>query len=418
MTQIAPIEDLADPSFDPILADEVMYGSVMDPYDLVRQLREEAPVQRGDFSEVMGQFPTTDYPDAEHWMVLSYAGIEQVLNQPEKFSNRSFEPTLGASFGHTLSVMDPPEHTGYRKILQQAFRPNVVQSWGDGIVAPVIEELVGCFRETGRADLAGQFARPYPFNVIYRMLDLPPDDIDIFYKLTVTQILMQAFPAEALEASQKLGRYFRALIEQRRAAPGDDLVTLLALTEIDHDHLPDDVVVSFLRQLVNAGGDTTYRTTTVLLHALLTNPDQLEAVRHDRELVNQAIEEALRFDGPVLTSSREAVADVEVEGVTIPAGSYVNVLYGAANHDPAVFEHPDRFDVFRAKHRHFGFAFGVHNCLGQQLARLEMSRALNAVFDELPGVRLDPDQPVPALRGFMMRTPATLPVVFAAGGPR
>ena len=416
MAQIAPIEDLADSTFDPILADEVTYGTVMDPYPMVAKLRAEATVQPGDFRALMGQSPSRDYPNVPHYMVLSYSGIEYALNHPELFSNRSMEPSLGASFGHTLSVMDPPEHTGYRKILQQAFRPNVVQSWGEGIVAPVIEDLVRVFRRTGHADLVSQFARPYPFNVIFRMLDLPPGDIDTFYKLTVTQILTQVYADEALEASEKLGRYFTALIEERRASPGDDLVSLLALTEVDGAHLPDNVVVSFLRQLINAGGDTTYRTTTVLLTGLLTHPEQLEAVRNDRALVGQAIEEALRFDGPVLSSSREAVVDLEVDGVVIPAGSYVNVLYGAANHDPAVFERPDEFDIFRLKHRHFGFAFGAHNCLGQQLARLEMSRALNAVLDELPAVRLDPSAPEPQLRGYMMRTPAALPVIFEPAG--
>ena len=108
-----------------------------------------------------------------HFVVLVYDAVDQVLNNPRVFSNRAFEPTLGAAFGHTVSVMDPPEHTAYRKILQKAFRPNIVQAWGNDIVAPVIDELVGVFRETGRAELVEQFARPYPFDVIYRMLDSP-----------------------------------------------------------------------------------------------------------------------------------------------------------------------------------------------------------------------------------------------------
>ena len=244
------------------------------------------------------------------------------------------------------------------------------------------------------------------------MLDLPSADVATFYKLTVTQIFTQIFMAEALEASDKLGRYFSALIAQRRESPGTDLVSLLATAEVDGELLPEDVLISFLRQLINAGGDTTFRTTTVLLTGLLTNPEQLEAVRADRSLAGAAIEEALRFDGPVGTTFREAVKDIEIDGVVIPAGSLVNVMYGAANHDPAEFERPDEFDIFRPKHRHFGFGLGIHNCLGQMLARLEMSRALNAVLDALPNVRLDPDVERPQLRGYMMRTPKSLPVVF------
>jgi cytochrome P450 len=412
MTTVAPIEDLDDPTFDPILADEVMFGDLLDPYPALARLREQAGVQPGSFRGALGQDEIATEGYAEEYLVLSYAGVEHVLNHPEQFSNRAFLPTLGASFGHTVSVMDPPEHTGFRKILQSAFRPDKVQTWGDGIVAPVIDELIGEFRDTGHGELVEQFARPYPFNVIYRMLDLPSDDVATFYKLTVTQIFTQIFMAQALEASDKLGRYFSALIAQRRESPGTDLVSLLATAEVDGELLPEDVLISFLRQLINAGGDTTFRTTTVLLTGLLTNPEQLEAVRADRSLAGAAVEEALRFDGPVGTTFREAVKDIEIDGVVIPGGSLVNVMYGAANHDPAEFERPDEFDIFRPKHRHFGFGLGIHNCLGQMLARLEMSRALNAVLDELPNVRLDPDAEPPQLRGYMMRTPKALPVVF------
>ena len=114
----------------------------------------------------------------------------------------------------------------------------------------------------------------------------------------------------------------------------------------------------------------------MLFTALLTNPDQLDAVRDDRSLVGAAVEEALRWDGPVLSSARETTEDVVLAGVPVPKGALLDLLYGSANHDPAVFEDPERFDIFRDKHRHFGFAFGIHNCLGQQLARLELTRAL------------------------------------------
>ncbi len=173
-----------------------------------------------DYRVVMG-IPTLDGEDAPpHFMVLSFAGVDQILNDPVTFSNRSFEPTLGAAFGHTVSVMDPPEHTQYRRILQQAFRPSVVQAWGADIVAPVVDELVGAFRDTGKAELVEQFARPYPFTVIYRMLGLPPDDIDTFYKLTIAQIITFPDMTNALDASAKLGRYFSAMLDERARRPG------------------------------------------------------------------------------------------------------------------------------------------------------------------------------------------------------
>jgi cytochrome P450 len=412
MTTTARIEDLADPTFDPYLSDELVFGDLADPYPRIAELRVEAPVIEADYRVVMG-IPALDGEDAPpHFMVLSFAGVDQILNDPITFSNRSFEPTLGAAFGHTVSVMDPPEHTRYRRILQQAFRPSVVQAWGADIVAPVVDELVGAFRDAGRAELVEQFARPYPFTVIYRMLGLPADDIDIFYKLTVAQIITYPTMDNALDASAKLGRYFTAMLEARRADPGGDVVSVLATTEVDGEPLPDHVAISFLRQLINAGGDTTFRTTTMLLTGLLTHPEQLAAVRVDRSLISAAIEEALRWDGPVLASSRLTTADVTVDGVRIPEGAFVDLLYGAANHDPSVFPDPEAFDIFRPKHRHFGFAFGAHNCLGQQLARLELGRALTAVLDELRDVQLDPAFPAPHARGALMRTPKELRVRF------
>jgi cytochrome P450 len=176
-------------------------------------------------------------------------------------------------------------------------------------------------------------------------------------------------------------------------------------------------VISFLRQLVNAGGDTTYRGTSILLTGLLRNPDQLEAVRQDRNLIPQAIEEALRWDGPVLVQTRMTTEDVTLGGVDIPAGSVLDVVAGAANRDPAKFAEPDRFDIFRPRgSRHFSFAGGPHICIGQHLARVEMTRALHAILDRLPNLRLDPEKSPPEIRGCMMRVPEHVHVRFDVAG--
>ena len=179
----------------------------------------------------------------------------------------------------------------------------------------------------------------------------------------------------------------------RRADPGEDLISLLATTEVEGEYLPEDVLISFLRQLMNAAGDTTYRGTSVLLTALLTEPERLEAVRADRSLIPLAIEEALRWDGPVAVQLRMAKRDLVIDGVNVPAGSLIDVVAGAANRDPALYTDPDRFDMHRPKRPHFAFARGPHICVGQHLARVEMTRALNAVCDRLHNLRLDPDAP-------------------------
>jgi cytochrome P450 len=297
-------------------------------------------------------------------------------------------------------------------VLQQAFRPPIVQSWGEGIVEPVIDELMAAFRGRGRVELVGEFTRPYPFHVLYRMLGLPIEDIETFYRLTIAQLVTSFAMDKAKEAASKLGNYFRSMLAARRANPGSDVVSVLAGLEVDGEPFPDEIAIAFLRQLMSAGGETTFRSASVLFTGLLMHPDQLEAVREDRSLIPTAIEEALRWDGPVVTSTRLTTREVVLDGVPLPAGAHLDVLFGSANHDPLVIERPEAFDIFRPKHRHFAFAFGVHNCIGQGLARLEMSRALDAFLDRLPNARLDPDLPAPIIRGAVMRIPRELHVVF------
>jgi cytochrome P450 len=405
-----PIEDLTDAEFDPYAEDDSKYGDDLDPYARLRELRAQGDVIPLGMDDATMRFRHPErYQHA--FLAVSHEAVAEVLNDANVFSNSPFMAGLGVTFGQTLSVMDPPVHSQYRKILQRAFRPTVVTAWGNGIVGPVIDDLAAAFETRGRAELVEEFCRPYPFNVIYRMLALPTDDIATFYKLTMALIAFDRMDV-AVEASEKLGRYFARLLDARRADPGDDVVSVIATAEVDGEYLPDEVAISFLRQLINAGGDTTFRTTTALLTGLLINPDQLAAVREDRSLVERAVEEALRWEGPVIGTARASTVDTVVCGVEIPADSIVGVSYGSANRDPAVFDHPESYDLFRDRHRHFGFAFGAHNCLGQMLARLEMTRALNAILDRLPNVRLDPEQPMPQMMGRSMRTPRQLHVVF------
>jgi cytochrome P450 len=164
---------------------------------------------------------------------------------------------------------------------------------------------------------------------------------------------------------------------------------------------------------MNAGGDTTFRGTSALLTGLLTNTDQLEAVRADRSLIPQAIDEALRWEGPVTSTYRYAIQDTEIDGIAIPRGTFINLVLASANRDPRKFANPDTFDIFRErKHRSMAFASGPHLCIGQHLAKVEMTRALSALLDKLPNLRLDPDKPEPRLVGHILRSPEHIWVRF------
>lgn len=407
------LEDFGDPAFNPFFEDALAYGADSDPYPRIAALREEGSVQKGDYRVLMGTPADLTMSDVEHYCVFGYDEVAQVLGDPATFSNGAYERNIGISFGRSISTMDAPEHPRYRRIFQKAFMPNTVAAWGDTLVDPVVSELMDKFAGRGHADLVREFTLHYPFNIIYRQLALPPDDVAIFHKLAIAQTLVSVDIEHGVEASTKLGAYFAQLVAQRREHPGDDLVSMLATAEVEGERLPEEVTVSFLRQLVNAGGDTTYRATSVLLLGLLRNPDQLDAVRRDRTLVPRAIEEALRWDGPVVMQSRLAAREMTLGGVRIPAGAFIDVIAGSANRDPSRFPDPDRFDIFRTStHRHFAFAYGPHVCIGQHLARVEMTRALNAILDRLPNLRLDAAAPAPSINGIMMRVPHSIPVVF------
>ncbi|SKB99690.1 cytochrome P450 [Sphingopyxis flava] len=410
MSTAIRIQDFDDRTYDPFLSHEDNFGTDADPYPRIHELRAQGAVIPGSFREQMG-YPCY-YGDAPRFTIVGTKEIEEVLVDASRFSNSGYEMNLGHTFGMgSISVMDNPVHGRWRRIFQKIFLPQHVKTWGETIVDPVVHGLMSKFLPRGEADLVDEFTHSYPFEVIYKQLDLPRSDVETFQRLAIGQTDFEHM-SQAIEAGIKLGEYFKALIDERRANHGDDLISLLAMTEVDGDYLPELVLVSFLRQLMNAAGDTTYRGTSILLTALLRNPDQYEAIRKDRNLIPAAIEEALRWDGPVLAQTRVAATDVELGGIKIPKGAFLDVLAGAANRDPAIYPDPDRFDILREKRAHYSFARGPHICVGQHLARVEMTRALHAVMDNLNNLRLDPDKPAPAIRGYMMRVPEHIYVKF------
>jgi cytochrome P450 len=411
MSMAVRLQEFDDPSYDPFASDELNFGDHLDPYPQIAEWRARAPVIRGAYRAALG-LPTALMPDRENFIVVGTAEITEALTDTARFSNGGYKFNIGATFGQgSISTMDNPEHGRWRKIFQKIFLPQYVKTWGETIVDPIVQGLMDKFIGRGSADLIEEFTLRYPFEVIYRQLDLPESDIGAFQRLAIGQT-DYVNADRAIEAGRKLGIYFKALVEERRVNPGEDLVSLLATTEAEGEYLPEEILISFLRQLMNAAGDTTYRGTSVLLTALLDNPDQFQAIRADRALIPQAIEEALRWDGPVAVQLRMAAVDTRLGGVEIPAGSLIDVVAAAANRDPAIHPEPDRFDIFRERKPHFSFSRGPHICVGQHLARVEMTRALHAVLDQLPDLRLDPDRPPPEIRGTMMRVPKHLYVRF------
>jgi cytochrome P450 len=226
--------------------------------------------------------------------------------------------------------------------------------------------------------------------------------------------------SERLAASRAVEEYLGPLVGQRREHGGDDLLGLLVAAQVPPDSdaevgrepLGDQELADFVRLLIVAGASTVYRGYGILLYALLTHPDQMDAVRADRALIPQAIEEALRWEQPITTVGRTATRDVKLAGVTIPEGSDVLVELGAANHDPDVWPDPERFDIFRPSKPHLAFGFGRHRCLGVYLARMELRVMLEATLDTFPNLRFDPAKPAPHMTGLLFRMVTGLPVVW------
>jgi cytochrome P450 len=415
VSAIPELRDFDDPTYNPAVSDEVAFGDDRDPYPLLHELAARGPVLEGDLRELQGVAPDMTSRGRRKFVVMGYDEVREVLNNPDNFCVEHNRTGLSQTFGsQSLTVLDPPEHPRYRRILQKAFLPNTVGAWSQEFIEPVINDLLDRFMARGRCDLMQEFVFPYPFEIIYRQLRLPPKEVKIFHRLALALTLYMVDLEHGREAHDKLGAYFQELIDQRRKDPGTDLISVLATTEVDGKYLPDEVLLSFLRQLMNAAGDTTYRSTGNMLVALLVErPDQFEMIKQDRSLIAKAIEETLRWEGPVNHAFRTAKRDVVIAGIAIPAGCIVDCVTGIANRDPKIYPDPDSFDMMRRHARpHLAFAAGPHVCLGQHLARLEMTRAMNILLDRLPKLRLDPDHPKPEIRGTAMRVPRQIHVRF------
>jgi cytochrome P450 len=217
---------------------------------------------------------------------------------------------------------------------------------------------------------------------------------------------------KALNASNSLYDYLVDFVHLRRDEPGNDMISVLAHSDHEGQKLTDDEIIAFCRLLLPAGAETTYRSSSNLMTGLLTHPEQLDAVRNDRSLLPQAIEEGLRWEPPLLTIMRTATQDTSVCGVDIEAGAVMVVNMGAANHDERRWQDADAFDIFRSQTGHIAFASGPHMCLGMHLARMETRVAVNRIFDRLPNVRLDPDAEPPYITGMTFRSPPRLEVIF------
>lgn len=405
---------MASTASDPDVFDEhlaafkTQTGDVRDPYEGFALAREHQPVSEQDLvprGEDGG-------PRRRTFMVFAYDDCDRLLRDPETFSSRVHEDSMGEVFGHSILEMDAPEHNRHRALVSRAFRPRVIETWNEQVVAPLAHRLIDEFADRGEADLVREFTFELPVRVIAHILGVPEQDVPQFHEWALTISNTAAGMDNSRAARAAVEDYFRPLIEQRRHDPGVDLVSQLATVEVDGQRLETEEIFPFVNLLTSAGAETTFCSTGNLLYGLLADPDQLRAVVADRELLPRAIEEGLRWEAAVNIIPRLVTRDVDIAGVTVPADAQVLAVLGSANRDESRWEQPDRFDIWREQKHHLAFAAGPHACIGMHLARIEMRTALNALFDRVSDLRLHPDAEDVHVHGFVFRTPFELPVVF------
>jgi cytochrome P450 len=396
-------------AFDPLELQDTIFGDVRNPFPVLAAARRRGPVVAGPPALLIDDGDASDIaPGAPEFTAYSHDAVTSILRDGEAFSSS----ILAEVMGRTIIQMGGEEHRRQRALISSAFRQKALARWEHELVRAVVDELIDGFADRGRAELVRALTFDFPVQVIARILGLPRTDYPTFQRWSIELISGIVNWDRAQAAARALDGYFGEVVADRRRSPSDDLISDLTVAEVDGHRLADEEIFAFLRLLLPAGIETTYRSSGNLLYALLTHPDQLAKAVADRSLVPQAIEEGLRWEPPILFLLRNAVRDREVCGVAIPAGAIVSVCVGAANRDEAFYEEPDRFDVCRPPRQHVTFGWGPHMCIGMHLARMETAVAINALFDRLPELRLDLDFDAPFVQGTAFRSPPALHVRF------
>jgi cytochrome P450 len=384
------------------------------------------------YQVMLDDHPLLWHEPMQSYIISRYEDVARAFREPVFTSNNyewQLEPVHG---GPTIVQMSGREHAVRRALVAPAFRGNELQRKFLPVIERNAAELIDKFRHSGQADLVTDFARRFPINVIVDMLGLNRDDHARFQRWYGNIIdflgnLSQdpEIAAAGLRTATELADYMIPVIAERRDNLGDDLLSTLCTAEVDGTTMSDQDIKSFVSLLLAAGGETTDKAIASMFKNLLEHPDQLAAVRENRDLIPQAFAETLRYSPPVHMIMRQPDNDVEVSGGTLPAGVTVTCLIGAANRDPRRFANPDTFDIFRtdlptttafsAAASHLAFALGRHFCVGAMLAKTEVEVATNQLLDAMPDLRVAQGA-VLTEQGVFTRGPASVPVRFTPVG--
>ena len=382
--------DISDP--------EEILGVILDParrgelYPYYHRMREIAPIH-----------PTEQFSLERGWFVTSHGAVHAVLRNLRMLSDSRNVDIFdsgpsGAKFfemmKRLLLYLDRPDHDRIRRLVSRTFTPAAIEKKRP-LVQRVVDDLIDEVVDRGRMDLVNDFAYPLPIRVICGMLGLPHEDVAHF--MTWAHDFARRGDVAALDdevirngedASDGFESYFGELISKRRASPDDDLMSALIGLEDERGALTDREIVATCVILLQAGHNTTADLTSMGVRALLTHRDQWDLLRSEPRLIANAVEELIRYDTSVQISQRVGPSDIELDGISIPAGEMCILVNGAANRDPARYPEPDRLDITRSDVGHLGFGLGNYVCLGMSLARCELQTAIGTLARRLPGLEL------------------------------
>ncbi|MFI5819483.1 cytochrome P450 [Streptomyces rishiriensis] len=383
---MAAVDDLSFDPWDPAF--------VSDPYPAYAELRERGRV--------------IYFEPTRQWLVPRHADVSALLRDrrlgrtyQHRFAHEDFgrtAPPAEQEPFHTLNDhgmldLEPPDHTRIRRLVSKAFTPRTVEGLKPYVRRLAAELVDGLVREGG-GDLLRDVAEPLPVAVIAEMLGIPEADraplrpwsADIcgMYELNPSQ----ETAAKAVRASVEFSDYLRELIAERRKEPGEDLMSGLIAAHDEGDRLTEQELISTAVLLLNAGHEATVNATVNGWWTLFQHPEQLAALRADHSLAPSAVEELMRYDTPLQLFERWVLDDIEIDGTVVPRGAEIAMLFGSANHDPAVFAEPDRLDLARADNPHISFSAGIHYCIGAPLARIELAASMTALLERAPTLAL------------------------------
>ncbi len=346
------------------------------------------------------------------WYITRYADVVTIMRDARFVKEQPDRPPTDA-INQNMLFADPPNHTRLRTLVNQAFTPRRVEQMAPTLQM-VADELIDAVYAMGAMDLIADFALPFPVVVISDLLGIPSADQSQVAAWSQTIISPGGRRLKAKERRRMMREfvaYLQTLFEKRRQSPQDDLITALVQAEAHGERLSETELSSMVALLLVTGHETTVNLIGNGVLTLLQHPLQLELLRHNPDLLDSAVEELLRFDGPVETSTTRWVGENLVyKGHAMQRGDTVRVVITSANHDPAVFENPDQLDITRKSNKHLQFGHGIHYCLGAPLARLEGRVALWTLFDRLPNLKMTAN---PKFRqGVLFRGLEALPVAW------